>query len=261
MSEKLEMSGRERILAALQRQPVDRIPWAPLLDQYFMSSLPAELGFADDDVRFCRYIGSDVFDWHPGACRTRRRNVSITTRRTGDDIRTIIETPVGVLHERRRITPVTTFIAEPLIKSVADFGPYLYWVEHSEYEADFKGFRQADRYIGDDGLGIVSGPQSPAQFMVGEDIGLERFYYLLADHPRELTAFLDAIHEKHKEAYRIAAESPAVAVLAPEDVSTSTMSPDICRRFTMRYLEEYADIVHAGGKLTDDAALLAIRAI
>ncbi len=214
-----------------------------------MSSLPSELGMGYDDVRFCRHIGMDIFDWHPSARRTHYHNITISTRRRGIDIYTTVETPVGALQERRRVTPVTTFIAEPKIKTVADLRAYRYWVEHTEYEPDYDSFLRADAYIGDDGLAIASGPQSPAQFMIGEDIGLERFYYLLSDHPAELTEFLDAVHKKHKEAYRIVAKSPAVAILAPEDVSTSTMSPEICRRFTMRYLDDYADIVHAEGKL------------
>jgi len=241
------MSGRERMLAALHRQPVDRIPWSPLLDDYFLSSVPA--GVPREAFAFCRYIGSDIFEWHPTARRTIYRDVTISSHRDGDQVWTTIETPVGRLTERRQVTPVTTFIVEPKIKSVADFGPYLYWVEHTEYQPDYESFLDVERRIGEDGLAIVSGPQSPAQFHIGEDMGLERFVYFVSDSPEELTAFLDAIHEKQKQAYRIAAESPAVAVLAPEDVSTSTMSPTLFVRFTRRYLNEYADIVHAAGKL------------
>jgi hypothetical protein len=243
------MSGRERITAALRGLPVDRIPWAPLLDDYFMSSLPPALAMGSDDVRFCRYIGADVFDWHPSARKTSYRDVSITRHHRGSETFTAVETPVGTLTERRQATPVTTFIAEPKVKTIADLGPYRYWVEHTSYEPDYESFLRIDSSIGDDGLAIACGPQSPAQFMIGEDIGLERFYYLLEDHPAALTEFLDSMHEKYKEAYRIAAQSPALAVLAPEDVSTSTMSPELCRRLTMRYLNDYADIVHAEGKL------------
>jgi len=38
-----EMSARERILAALQGLPVDRIPFVPLIDTYSVLDMPAHV--------------------------------------------------------------------------------------------------------------------------------------------------------------------------------------------------------------------------
>jgi uroporphyrinogen-III decarboxylase len=240
------MTGRERILAALHRQKVDRVPWSPLIDSYLLSSLPPDGPRNKYDL--CRRIGADIFDWHPQGRTLHYRNVEIDTRRNGDDIFTTIHTPVGTLTERRLVTPVTLFIAEPKIKTVADLAPYRFWIENTQIEPD-DSVCKSQQLCGDDGLAIVCGPQSPAQLLIGEESGLESFYFLLADHERELTELLDAMHAKNLEAYRILAQEPTVAILAPEDVSTTTMSPDICGRFTFRYLDDYADIAHAAGKL------------
>ncbi len=241
------MNSRERLLAALRRQPVDRVPWAPLFDHYFTSSLPADQPL--DVPGALRAVGADILERHVPAMRTLHRDVVMTERQDGNEILRTIETPLGVLHERRLVTPVTTFIAEPLIKSVTDFGPYRYWVEHTEYVPDYEAFLAEDARIGADGLATVSGPQSPVQFLIGEDMGVERFTYALYDYPAELSALVEAMHEKYKEAYRLLARSPALVVIGYEDVSTSTASPAIYQRFTLRYLDDYADIVHAEGKL------------
>jgi len=37
------MSVRERILAALQRKPVDRIPFVPLIDTYTLMDMPGAI--------------------------------------------------------------------------------------------------------------------------------------------------------------------------------------------------------------------------
>ena len=66
---------------------------------------------------------------------------------------------------------------------------------------------------------------------------------------QQINSMVEAMHVKYKEAYRILASSPALVVIGYEDVSTSTSSPDIYRKYTMRYLDEYSDIVHAGGKI------------
>jgi hypothetical protein len=240
------MTGRERILAALRRQKVDRVPWSPLIDSYLLSSLPP--GGPRDKFELCRRIGADIFDWHPQGRTLQYRNVEIDTRQSGDDVFTTIRTPVGTLTERRMVTPVTTFIAEPKIKTSADLAPYRFWIENTQIEPD-DSVRKSQQLCGDDGLAIVCGPQSPAQLLIGEESGLENFYFLLADHDRELTDLLDAMHAKNLETYRVLAQEPAVAILAPEDVSTTTMSPEICGRFTFRYLDDYGDVAHAAGKL------------
>lgn len=240
------MTGYQRILAALRRQEVDRIPWAPLIDYYMLSSLPA--GFAADKYELCRRIGADILDWHPQGRTVHYRNVEIRARTAGSDVFTEIHTPLGVLTERRVAAPTTTFIAEPKIKSAADIAPYRYWVENTYVQAN-DSVQVAQQRCGEDGLAIVCGPQSPAQLLIGEESGLENFYFLLADHERELAELLETMHQKNIETYRLLAQAPTPALLAPEDVSTTTMSPEICRRFTFRYLDDYADIAHAAGKL------------
>jgi len=233
-------------MAALRWQPVDRIPWAPLIDGYFLESLPPAQRMSK--IPFLRHIGCDIIDWQLGQ-HTIYRDVETTTQQRGDDTITTIRTPCGILTERRQRTATTTFITEPKIKSVRDIEPYRFWHEHIYYEPDFATLRQVENEIGDDGMVFACAPQSPAQFLIGEDIGVEGFYYLLADYPHEMEKLLATMHDKNKEAYRLLADSPAAVVLAPEDVSTSTMSPDLCERYTLGYLDDYADIVHAGGKL------------
>ncbi|MBW2235961.1 MAG: hypothetical protein JRG85_11265, partial [Deltaproteobacteria bacterium] len=52
------MTSRERLLAALRGDPVDRIPWSPCVDGYFLSSLPADQML--DEREFHKEIGSDA---------------------------------------------------------------------------------------------------------------------------------------------------------------------------------------------------------
>jgi hypothetical protein len=241
------MNGRQRLLAALHHQPVDRLPWAPLFDAYFTDSLPPDQRM--DVLEALRYVGADVLERHVPAIRVEHRDVYMRSLRRGDEIVNTIETPVGGLIERRLQTPFTTFIAEPFIKSVGDFPAYRYYVEHTVYLPDYNAFRLRDAAIADDGLATVSGPQSPLQFLLGEDMGVERLTYALYDYLAQTQDLLETMHEHNKQAYRLLAQSPSLVVIGYEDVSTSTASPDMYDRFTRRYLDDYADIVHAEGKL------------
>ncbi len=109
------MTGRERILAALHWQPVDRLPWSPVIDDYFLRSLPP--GVAADKYALCRLIGSDIFDWPVQGRTLRWPHCKFDVRHDGENVHTTIDTPAGPLTERRTVTSATTFIAEPKIKS------------------------------------------------------------------------------------------------------------------------------------------------
>ncbi len=53
-----DMTSRERILAACRMQEVDRVPWSPLLDGYFLSGLPGEP--RPSDIGIFRETGADA---------------------------------------------------------------------------------------------------------------------------------------------------------------------------------------------------------
>jgi uroporphyrinogen-III decarboxylase len=81
------------------------------------------------------------------------------------------------------------------------------------------------------------------------ELGVERFYYFLADYPDEMVETMELMHAKNLEACRIVAESPAEVVIIYENTSTSYMTPHMFTRYVVRHLNDYADMYHAAGKL------------
>ena len=71
---KEQMSTRERILAALQGKPVDRIPFVPLIDTYSVLDMPAHVqqamqaaandGYWQGMLAAIREIGCDIMLRH-----------------------------------------------------------------------------------------------------------------------------------------------------------------------------------------------------
>lgn len=53
------MTGRQRLLAALQKKPVDRIPWAPMLVPYTVAGFPESTPHTLPD--FGEAMGCDLF--------------------------------------------------------------------------------------------------------------------------------------------------------------------------------------------------------
>ena len=57
------MTKKERVLAALYKKETDRIPFSPLCDDYFASSLEKQ-NHPYDLLRALRYIGADIIERH-----------------------------------------------------------------------------------------------------------------------------------------------------------------------------------------------------
>lgn len=64
------MTKKERVLAALYKKETDRIPFSPLCDDYFASSLEKQ-NHPYDLLRALRYIGADIIERHSPCCEVR----------------------------------------------------------------------------------------------------------------------------------------------------------------------------------------------
>jgi len=268
------MTSKERLLAVLKGQEPDRIPWAPLIDGYFISSLREKNIRVRtlNVVEILRYIGADILERHvttytdilnmgsshnvyvePKQAAI-QGNVKITVnldKKTGE-LSCVYETPVGILKEKYLFTNTSPFIPFPVehkIKKKEDLKIYKYLLENVKHKPCFEGFQKEADYIGDDGLATASGPSTPLLRLLQRDMGVERFYYFLSDYPKEMEEILAIMHERNKEIYRTIAESPAEVVIGYENTSTTLLSPKIYERFCLRQINEYADIVHEKGKI------------
>ncbi|MBI2939159.1 MAG: hypothetical protein HYY04_01870 [Chloroflexi bacterium] len=257
------MNSRERLLAALRCQPVDRIPWCPLAEGYVMKSFAepyrsmrewdflAEIG-ADLWIRLCGGAGYDPPIRLNRDAREFRSGIQVETKLDGDLLVRTFTTPVGTLREARTYTPQSPnapFPVERLIKTVRDVETWTYVMEHTRVEPAYGTMEEAQAAVGDRGLICAQAPWTPIQGLLMFETGVEQFYYLLEDHPSHVETLLAAMHEVFKENMRVLGASPAEVVITYENTSTTLESPDIMRRYEFPALDDYADIVHRAGKL------------
>ena len=94
------MTGRERLTAILNKQPVDRLAWTTLVDGNTLGILPDEMrGMSDID--FYRYLGCDIFLLNGGVGASPGfawpKEVTVSSRQ--DNGKTIheLQTPEGTL--------------------------------------------------------------------------------------------------------------------------------------------------------------------
>ena len=258
-----EMTGRERLLTVLRGGIPDRMPFVPLVNEFFWDTLPAEWN-VHDPVTCCRRIGADIaerwvssyvgFGLHFGeedgrdlAAQKIRQQVQ-----RGDRTTVRYETPVGTLTEQFRETREagsTSFREKHLVKTVDDLRAYQYLWESMSPRAAYHLTRERMDYIGDDGIVMVRTPCTPLLHLIMYDMGLERTSYFLADYPGPMKRLMRTMTDKVLAAAQVAAGSPAEVGIIPENSSTLLFSPRQFSEYCTPLFDEMARMFHDNGKL------------
>jgi putative sterol carrier protein len=271
------MSGKERVLAALQGLPVDHIPFVPLIDTYSTLDFPPEVlqrvqaassqGYWQGMLQALRETGCDVmlrhvdvskpFDGSPHLNGLGRFEppVRASSRMEGTVLYETLETPVGSLTGTWGFTDRHGWIPHPVKHMVSSleelkiFDCALDHLSRAPLEPDDENFLNAEKAIGEDGIPTASLLNTPLMHLIETCWGLENTYYLLNDYRSEVEGILDKLYRAQLKTVERAAASPARVVIQYENTSSTLLSPQVFRRYCLPYLNEYADILRSAGKI------------
>jgi len=248
------MTGRERLNAILHKEPVDRLSWTTLVDAATLSGLPEPLR-ENGGIEFYRHIGCDIFllnGWGtPHEFRAPELRwpayVKESVRAESDQLIREWRTPRGALSAVFRN-------GHPLkypVDSVESLRIYrdMWEGAHFGIHDDEPVLAAINRLIGDDGIVTRFWGPSTIPLLLQDDIGTERFYYLLSDHRQEMEELIAVIHARQLQAFRILAQGPCDAVTLCENTSTRYISPDAYRRYNMAHVCDFVDMMHAQRKI------------
>lgn len=245
----MTMTSRERVLAALHRQPTDRLPWAPLADPYFISSIHLQ-GYQTDIIQTLRdVIQCDIIERHVSCPVEYYNGVEVSEKTCNGVRRKTYETPVGSIYEERKKSGNTEYVSHHMVETVEDMKVFTYLCEHTDYRADIQGFLERERYIGEAGIASVDGNMSPIQNMLQFVAGVENTVYLQMDYPDEMDELLAAMHERNKRQYAVVAQYPTDVIFDYEDTSTTVMSRTMFEEYSLPAINDYAHIVQESGKI------------
>ncbi|MBD3175808.1 MAG: hypothetical protein GF320_11555 [Armatimonadia bacterium] len=245
------MTPKERWLAALRLEPVDRIPFWPKLDGAYPRH--REGRFADADLdSLHEWIGSDRHEPMDSALTARRTTTSVDMRRDGDTRVTTFGVPG---REMRRVDQFDNHsqawhpVRFPM-HDLADIRGMTAWYSDAEWRIDEDRLRAAEeRYqtLGDDCLMFTCFGQSPLMHWVEWLAGIENAHYLLKDHPAEVSELFEAMHGGLVRCAELLAErSPADAAYLSENTSTTLISVEQYRGLNKPHIMEYARVLADG---------------
>jgi len=244
------MTSRERIMAALKGGKPDRLPWAPLIDGYFTSSLPIRPdGTFPDVVEAFKMVGADIMERHVPTYSIDWKSTQHEYINDGSKHIWRISTPVGNLEQVSVNAGNTRSVTKHLVNSIEELKIMAYIIEKMEFTPDYAYIRQQDTRIGPDGIVTASAEASPIQFVMEQCAGLENAAYLLCDYRREVEALMELIHQRNMERLKIIIDSPAEVIFAYEDTSTTVLSAEWYQKYSSPYINAYADVVNESGKV------------
>jgi len=225
------------------------MPWAPLIDNYFFSSL-------DDDLRcqgyaaFCERVGCDLMQRHvPVVEAYYEEPVELVVRPLDRGLEeTLLVTPLGTLRQVIERHSGTSRYLEHFIKSIDDLPAFALAQDHKRFRARYEEFERIDREIGDRGIAVATAPPTPLALMHEDYMGLENTIYALFDEPEAMERAMDAIHRANLRELELVAKSPTPAVFSYEDTSTTTINRVLYQRYCLPSLNEYKAVCAAHGQ-------------
>jgi hypothetical protein len=275
----MSMTSRERLLAALRGQPVDRLPWSPFL-AYWWDHQPEPFQ-ARGQIDVLREIGADALlrgfltpftasditglaeTISPG-CEI--PGVSVRRVERGAQIFAEVTTPAGTLTSITQLSPDgwTRFLVQHPVRSKEDYRALRYLVEHMVIRPNYAPVQAQIDQVGEDGLCVplvCPFGKTPFQSLVEHFVGTEKLIYDLADFPEEVEETLALMSQKAELAVRISAESPAEAFISWEDSSTTNVSPAMFRRYIAPEINRWGTVLHGADKMLVHHACGHLRAL
>jgi len=233
------LTPRERILRTITGRETDRLAWT------IYSGLLPRSPEADELIEMGLGLVSVVSPYI-----VERPNVRVTRRETPEEVFHLFETPVGCLTQRvrRERGYGSLWVKEHLVKGLEEYRILKFIVQDTIYRPNYDSFVEAEGRMGERGVIMAGLERAPFQKMWIEFTGIERLSVDLHENPTLVEELFETILEKQREMWRIVANSPAMLVWCPDNITGAITGPKLFRRYLIPYYREVADLMHSNGK-------------
>lgn len=249
------MTPRERLLTLLSGGCPDCVPWFGDLDYYATSLVvrgerPSDFKTSDEYIQWHRDLGVGFYLQGHFPFRAIVDNCYVREWQEGDTRFRSIETPKGTLRESWRWIPdsYTEGPVEHLMKSAGDISAMIWLYENTRYESDYDYALRRNEAIGDSGIMLCYVPKSPFMHLVALEAGIEAVVMTALTAPDAFDELIEVMTVAHDNAARIAVNSPAEALMIPENLSAEMVGPRFFEMYMREYQEKWVGRIAEAGK-------------
>lgn len=254
------MTDKERILAALHREPVDRIPFMHWWRHFPRGSVEREV----------RNRGMGLCVSLPCFLES-RPNVEVTQSSGytggGKVVKFTYHTPQGSVSELfktgvgwgsgimgRDFKGLTPWRVSPdeggrMVKKPDDYDIVRFMVEDTHYEPYYQALKDFQGYLGDDGIAVTSLPYTPFQRIAIDFVGQARLYIDYARYREKVESLYKSLVEKTRELYPLAADAPVDFVNYGDNIDGVLVNPRFFEKYYAPNYNEAVRILHSADKI------------
>ncbi|KKK76534.1 hypothetical protein LCGC14_2862660, partial [marine sediment metagenome] len=255
------MTNRERILAILDGNLPDRIPWIPRIEIWHEANrrngtLPQRYrGKTLREVEREVFGGTAARDGE--IYRTELRDVEVRTHHSGElDVLHEYVTPVGTVTTRFRSTEILRrqgiqdAQVEFMLKRREDYAVVQYLIEHTHYVPTFEEFAQYDARVGEEGYPLVNCGDCPFHYWMRTLAGYDQAYYHLNDFPGEVERLLGAMTDCfRRRLWPHLLDAPARLLMHGHHLSSQMTPPSLFEQYIIPYYEELSPLLRGREKI------------
>ncbi len=272
------MSHRHNAITAMRGENPAHIPFIGRMNLWYnyhssKGTLPQRYhGWSQWDIQRDLGIGILGFGaWVTTFFRKVYRGIEVTHKvENGEEI-TTYSTPHGTLRTRHVISDLLRGTVdagrdmEVLFKDHRDYDALQYLVEHTEIVENYDEYGLYVDSLGEDGIALPFTGWAPMHEIMWKLMGVERFYYELQDHPRQIESLHQAMLAQHWKIIELAGDCPATAIEVGGNYSDQLTPPwffeDYVSPFYRRVRERFSQagkilVVHGDGDMDKLLALL-----
>ena len=277
------MTHEERIYAAINGEPIDRLPFIPRLDLWYQgnknqNTLPDKyknaslVEICDDlDIGYHCTVPNFSSIEHPddnahvclGIYQTKsvfysvNVDVDYEVSHNGGETTTVYHTPYGDLTASTYLDDAMItaginqpHITHPAVKSHEDYKKIAYIFDHISITPRYDYYYNLKEPIGN--RGVVVGFQyeggSPMHGLLKEMSNFEQFWYDYYDYQDEMEICCDSIRRVLREMIRVMGDSPCKIIYVGANYDYATTNPRFFHDHITEDLRWSSDYLHSKGK-------------
>ncbi len=256
------MTHKQRALAAMRGESVDRMPFVARMELWFnhhnaLGTLPEECrGKSLWDLQRELDIGIFGFGaWGMSFYKLEQRRVEVKKWSEGRANLVEYVTPYGtlrtrhVLAEELEAADVQGMQMEYPFKGPGDYDALLFMLEDMQVVDNFDAYGAFVDEIGEDGVALPFSNYLPMHQVAHRYMGFETFYYELHDRPAQVERVHEVLLQQYRQIMTLACECPADAIEVGGNYDEAMTPQPIFEHYFTPLYREIADQFRKAGKI------------
>ncbi|MBO3831843.1 MAG: hypothetical protein FGF51_00445 [Candidatus Brockarchaeota archaeon] len=254
------MNDSERILAVFKGKQVDRVPWNIRHEfWYYVARASGRLPpkYKDKSLaEVCKDLGASWRCYTGYFVKnavgvTYENDVQFNEERSGNLIRTTINTPVGSLQQVAKTDEwgLSSRIEEYFLKSIEDFKVLSYLLDSARVRFDQQVYDELERELKGQGIVMFFFPRSSLQALILNYMGFTRtMRFLYIERQHRLEEIMNAIERYNDKFFEIMGSSPIKIFNLGENIDVRMTSPKLFEKFCLPVYQRRCEYLHKRGK-------------